>query len=212
MNPKIITAALAATVVCFSGVGVMTVQKVSRNIAASDREFALTSNVLSPLFDIYGLEIVDGQAKASKGLIDAKEFCASLTKLEAEAERLIGEFGKPPELVAQHKLVKAYLEKARIACDKGQIETLNSPAMTAELYGVIDPMTELINKLLLENLETSRKYKKSADSALLAFERFASVAAGLGIVFAVAPWIGAKKAPSVIIKPKRRKKKEANRG
>jgi len=212
MNPKLITAALAAVVVCFSGVGVMTVQKVSENIAASDREFALTSNVLSPLFDIYGLSIVDGQAKASKGLIDAKEFCASLIKLEAEAERLIGEFGKPPELVAQHKLVKAYLEKARMACDKGQIETLNSPAMTAELYGVIEPMTELINKLLQQNLSISRKYKDSADSALLTFERFASVAAGLGIVFAVAPWIGAKKVSSVIIKPKRRKKKEANRG
>jgi hypothetical protein len=176
----------------------MTVQKVSENIAASDREFALTSNVLSPLFDIYGLSIVDGQAKASKGLIDPKEFCASLTKLEAEAERLIAEFGQPSELVAQHKLVKAYLQKARLICDSGQIEKLNSPAMTAELYGVIEPMTELINKLLIENLSISRKYKSTADSALLTFERFASVAAGLGIVFAVAPWIGKKK-------PKRRR-------
>ena len=207
MNPKLITAALAATVVCFSGVGVMTVQKVSENIAASDREFALTSNVLSPLFDIYGLSIVDGQAKASKGLIDEKEFCASLTKLETEAERLISEFGQPSELVAQHKLVKAYLKKAREACDKGEIETLNSPAMTAELYGVIEPMTELINKLLQQNLSISRKYKDSADSALLTFERFASVAAGLGIVFAVAPWIKPKNGSPDIVKPKSRKKR-----
>lgn len=192
MNPKIITAALAATVVCFSGVGVMTVQNVSQNIAASDREFALTSNVLSPLFDIYGLAIVDGQAKASKALIDPKEFCASLTKLETEAERLIAEYNRHPELVAQHALVKAYLKKAREMCDRGQIEALNSSAMTAELYAVIDPMTELINKLLLENLAVSRKYKDAADSALINFERFASVAAGLGIVFAVAPWIGNK--------------------
>ena len=192
MNPKIITAALAATVVCFSGVGVMTVQDVSQNIAASDREFALTSNVLSPLFDIYGLSIVDGQAKASKALIDPKEFCASLTKLETEAERLIAEYNRHPELVAQHALVKAYLKKAREMCDRGQIEALNSSAMTAELYAVIDPMTELINKLLLENLAVSRKYKDAADSALINFERFASVAAGLGIVFAVAPWIGNK--------------------
>ena len=192
MNPKIITAALAATVVCFSGVGVMTVQNVSQNIAASDREFALTSNVLSPLFDIYGLAIVDGQAKASKALIDPKEFCASLTKLEIEAERLIAEYNRHPELVAQHALVKAYLKKAREMCDRGQIEALNSSAMTAELYAVIDPMTELINKLLLENLTVSRKYKDAADSSLITFERFASVAAGLGIVFAVAPWIGNK--------------------
>jgi hypothetical protein len=192
MNPKIITAALAATVVCFSGVGVMTVQNVSQNIAASDREFALTSNVLSPLFDIYGLAIVDGQAKASKALIDPKEFCASLTKLETEAERLISEYNRHPELVAQHTLVKAYLKKAREMCDRGQIEALNSSAMTAELYAVIDPMTELINKLLLENLAVSRKYKDAADSALINFERFASVAVGLGIVFAVAPWIGNK--------------------
>ena len=207
MNPKLITAALAATVICFAGVGVITVQKVSENIAASDREFALTSNVLSPLFDIYGLSIVDGQAKASKGLIDEKEFCASLTKLETEAERLISEFGQPPELVAQHKLVKAYLKKAREACDKGEIETLNSPAMTAELYGVIEPMTELINKLLQQNLSISRKYKDSADSALLTFERFASVAAGLGIVFAVAPWIKPKNGSPDIVKPKSRKKR-----
>ena len=192
MNPKIITAALAAVVVCFSGVGVMTVQKVSENIAASDREFALTSNVLSPLFDIYALEIVDGQAKASKALIDPKEFCASLTKLETEAERLIAEYNRHPELVAQHKLIKTYLNKAREMCDKNQIEALNSSAMTAELYAVIDPMTELINSLLLENLSVSRKYKDAADSALINFERFASVAAGLGIVFAVAPWIGNK--------------------
>jgi hypothetical protein len=165
---------------------------VSRNIAESDREFALTSNVLSPLFDIYALEIVDGQAKASKALIDPKEFCASLTKLETEAERLIAEYNRHPELVAQHKLVKVYLKKAREMCDKNQIEALNSSAMTAELYAVIDPMTELINSLLLENLSVSRKYKDAADSALINFERFASVAAGLGIVFAVAPWIGNK--------------------
>ena len=202
MNPKVITAALAATVICFAGVGVMTVQKVSENIAASDKEFALTSNVLSPLFDIYGLAIVDGQAKASKGLINSKEFCDSLTKLELEAERLIAEFGQPSEIVAQHKLVKAYLQKTREACDKGQIDTLNSPAMTAELYGVIDPMTELINKLLLGKLSISRTHKDAADSALLTFERFASVAAGLCIVFAVAPWIGGR---SKVSKKKNRK-------
>ena len=198
MNPKIIAALLAAVVVCFSGIGVMTVQKVSANIEASDREFALTSNVLSPLFDIYGLAIVDGQAKASKGLINAKDFCDSLTKLETDAERLLAEFGKLPELVAQHKLVKAYLQKARAACDSGQIERLNSAAMTAELYSVIEPMTELINQSLSNNLAISRQYKDEADSALLTFERFASVAAGLGIVFAIAPWIGKKK-------PKRRR-------
>jgi hypothetical protein len=192
MNPKIITAALALTVVCFAGVGAVTVKSVSKHIAASDKEFAMTSNVLSPLFDVYGLAIVDGQAKASKGLIDAKEFCASLTKLEAEAERLIGEFGNPPELIAQHGLVKAYLQKARAACDSGRIETLNSPDMTAELYGVIEPMTELINHLLIKNLAISRGHKDSADRALITFERFASVAAGLGIVFAIAPWIGSK--------------------
>jgi hypothetical protein len=207
MNPKVIIAALALTVVCFSGVGVMTVQSVSSNIAQSDKEFAITSNVLSPLFDIYGLAIVDGQAKASKGLINAKEFCDSLNKLEIEAERLIAEYNQHPELLAQHKLVKAYLKKARAACDSGKIETLNSPAMTAELYGVIDPMTELINKLLLENLTISRQYKSEADSSLLTFERFATVAAGLGIVFAVAPWIKPKEKELVSIKPKRRKNK-----
>ena len=203
MSPKVIIAALALTVICFSGVGVLTVQKVSRNIAESDKEFALTSNVLSPLFDIYGLAIVDGQAKASKGLINPKEFCDSLKKLEAEAERLIVEYNQHPELVAQHKLVKAYLKKAREMCDRGQIEALNSSAMTAELYAVIDPMTELINKLLLENLAVSRKYKDAADSSLITFERFASVAAGLGIVFAVAPWIKPKD------NVKRRKRKDA---
>lgn len=203
MSPKVIIAALALTVICFSGAGVLTVQKVSRNIAESDKEFALTSNVLSPLFDIYGLAIVDGQAKASKGLINPKEFCDSLKKLEAEAERLIVEYNQHPELVAQHTLVKAYLKKAREMCDKGQIEALNSPTMTAELYAVIDPMTELINKLLLENLAVSRKYKDAADSSLITFERFASVAAGLGIVFAVAPWIKPKD------NVKRRKRKDA---
>jgi hypothetical protein len=167
----------------------------------------MTSNVLSPLFDIYGLAIVDGQAKASKGLINAKEFCDSLAKLQAEAERLLAEFGNPTELVAQHKLVAAYLKKARSACDAGQIETLNSPAMTAELYAVIEPMTALINKALHEELTISRTHKDAADLALLTFERFASVAAGLGMVFAVAPWIGAKKKPVVAIAPKGRKKK-----
>jgi len=203
MNPKVITAALAAVVVCFAGVGVVTVKSVSKHIAASDKEFAMTSNVLSPLFDIYGLAIVDGQAKASKGLINAKDFC----KLQAEAERLLAEFGNPTELVAQHKLVAAYLKKARSACDAGQIETLNSPAMTAELYAVIEPMTALINKALHEELTLSRTHKDASDQALLTFERFASVAAGLGIVFAVAPWIGAKKKPVVTIAPKGRKKK-----
>jgi len=206
MNPKAITAALALTVICFSGIGVMTVQSVSSNIAQSDKEFALTSNVLSPLFDVYALSIVDGQAKASKGLINAKEFCESLNKLEAEAEKLIAEYNQHPELLAQHKLVKTYLKKVRAACDSGKIETLNSAAMTAELYAVIDPMTELINKLLQENLSISRKYKDAADSSLLTFERFASVAAGLGIVFAVAPWIQPKNKP-VVVKLKTRKKK-----
>jgi hypothetical protein len=207
MNPKVITAALAAVVVCFSGVGVLTVKSVSKHIAASDKEFAMTSNVLSPLFDIYGLAIVDGQAKASKGLIDAKEFCDSLAKLQAEAERLLAEFGNPTELVAQHKLVAAYLKKARSACDKGEVATLNSPAMTAELYAVIEPMTALINKALHEELTISRTHKEAADRALLTFERFASVAAGLGMVFAVAPWIKSKEKPVVVRRPKTRRNK-----
>jgi hypothetical protein len=207
MNPKVITAALAAVVVCFAGVGVVTVKSVSEHIAASDKEFAMTSNVLSPLFDIYGLAIVDGQAKASKGLIDAKEFCDSLAKLQAEAERLLAEFGNPTELVAQHKLVAAYLKKARSACDKGEVATLNSPAMTAELYAVIEPMTALINKALHEELTISRTHKEAADRALLTFERFASVAAGLGMVFAVAPWIKSKEKPVVVRRPKTRRNK-----
>jgi hypothetical protein len=207
MNPKVITAALAAVVVCFSGVGVLTVKSVSKHIAASDKEFAMTSNVLSPLFDIYGLAIVDGQAKASKGLINAKEFCDSLAKLQAEAERLLAEFGNPTELVAQHKLVAAYLKKARSACDKGEVATLNSPAMTAELYAVIEPMTALINKALHEELTISRTHKEAADRALLTFERFASVAAGLGMVFAVAPWIKSKEKPVVVRRPKTRRNK-----
>ena len=193
MNPKVITALLAAVVVCFAGVGAATVKSVSGHIAASDKEFATTSNVLSPLFDVYGLAIVDGQAKASRGLIDAKEFCASLSKLQAEAERLLAEFGNPAKLAAQHKLVAAYLEKARDVCDRGEIATLNSPAMTAELYAVIEPMTALINEALHEELTMSRTHKNAADRALLAFERFATVAAGLGIVFAIAPWIGKTK-------------------
>ena len=183
MSPKLITAALAATVICFAGVGVVTVKSVSKHIAANDKEFEMTSNVLSPLFDIYGLAIVDGQAKASKGLIDAKEFCSSLN------------------------LVAAYLKKARDVCDRGEISSLNSPAMTAELYAVIEPMTALINEALHEELTISRTHKDAADRALLTFERFASVAAGLGIVFAVAPWIGAKKKLAVAIAPKVRKKK-----
>jgi hypothetical protein len=207
MNPKVITAALAATVICFAGVGVLTVKSVSKHIAASDKEFAMTSNVLSPLFDIYGLAIVDGQAKASKGLIDAKEFCDSLAKLQAEAERLLAEFGNPAELLEQHKLVAAYLKKARAVCDKGEVATLNSPAMTAELYAVIEPMTALINKALHAELTISRTHKEAADRALLTFERFASVAAGLGMVFAVAPWIGAKGKKPAAIAPKVRKKK-----
>ena len=193
MNPKVITALLAAVVVCFAGVGAATVKSVSGHIAASDKEFAMTSNVLSPLFDVYGLAIVDGQAKASRGLIDAEEFCASLNKLQAEAERLLAEFGNPAKLAAQHKLVAAYLEKARDVCDRGEIATLNSPAMTAELYAVIEPMTALINEALHEELTMSRTHKNAADRALLAFERFATVAAGLGIVFAIAPWIGKTK-------------------
>ena len=207
MSPKLITAALAATVICFAGVGVVTVKSVSKHIAASEKEFEMTSNVLSPLFDVYGLAIVDGQAKASKGLIDAKEFCSSLNKLEAEAERLLAEFGNPAKLVAQHKLVAAYLKKARDVCDRGEISSLNSPAMTAKLYAVIEPMTALINEALREELTISRTHKDAADRALLTFERFASVAAGLGIVFAVAPWIGAKKKLAVAIAPKVRKKK-----
>jgi hypothetical protein len=60
---------------------------------------------------------------------------------------------------------------------------------------------------LSKNLAISRKYKDEADSALLTFERFASVAAGLGIVFAVAPWIKSKEKPVVASRPKTSRKK-----
>jgi hypothetical protein len=55
---------------------------------------------------------------------------------------------------------------------------------------------------LLDKLTVSRTHKDAADSALLTFERFASVAAGLGIVFAVAPWIG--KRPKIVKKRAKR--------
>lgn len=207
MNPKIITAALAATVVCFSGIGVMTVKTVSENIEASDMEFARANNTLSPLFDLYGLAIVDGQAKVSRGLIAPKDFCHSIHKLSDEAQKLIAELGNPPELVAQHGVVNAYLKKVSDVCNSGKIEVLNSTEMTKELYAAIEPMTELINKHLEESLTISRQHKDTANRSIVTFERFASIAAGLGIVFAVAPWIGKRAKPDK--EPAKKKKRRS---
>lgn len=198
MNPRVLIAGLAAIVVCFAVVSVRMAQGISDNIAASDREFAVANEVLSPLFDIYALSLVDGQAKVSRGLMPRETFCASISKLEAEAEALIEKYenSEKPDaagLKAQHLKVKGYLARVRTVCSSGDLSELNSTGMTKDLYEIIDPMTEIINGLLEHSLNVSRGHKASADKSVSKIHRFNEVAIGLALVFSVAPWISKTK-------------------
>lgn len=191
MKAKHAILSLLVIVVIFVGKGFHANNIVKKDIETVYSEFTVVTNTLSPLFDTYGLSMVDTQIKVSHGLMSMHEYCEQVEKaivLQKQKIKEYSEIVKDNETVEDKELfIRAseayiYANKMLILCKKNDIDALHQSVYSGEMYRVIDPITNCINKIIDNKFQRSDTYKKNA---LLAIKQhndvmiFASLLTGI---------------------------------
>jgi CHASE3 domain sensor protein len=175
MKPKHAVLSLLVIVVIFVSKGFHANYVVQKDMENVYKEFDTVTNTLSPLFDTYGLSMVDSQVKASHGLITAHEYCEQLEKAVATQKKKIQEYSEmvkgnesldDKELFMRSTDAYIYANKMMGLCKKNDIEAIHQSLYSGEMYKIIDPMTGCINRILNNKFETSETYRKDALRAI----------------------------------------------
>jgi hypothetical protein len=161
----------------------------------SYKEFEVVTNTLSPLFDSYGLTLVDSQVKVSHDLITIDQFRNTLSKTLQTQHSLVEAYKKTvngvetlddKELFIRAQKVAEYIKKVQILSVRGDVKEIHAQLYNGELYRVIDPMTEIINKVLDNKFHAAEQSRKIALDELAAYEKVVYFTAALTIILGVA--------------------------
>lgn len=175
MKAKHAVLSLLVIVVIFVAKGFHANSVVEKDMESVYKEFDTVTNTLSPLFDTYGLAMVDTQVKASHGLISAHEYCEQLEKAVAIQKKKIKEYSEmvkgnesvdDKELFMRSTDAYIYANKMMALCKKNDIVGIHQSLYSGEMYKIIDPMTGCINRILNNKFETSETYRKNATNAI----------------------------------------------
>lgn len=182
-------------VAIFVSKGLYTSNMLRTKIDHSYKEFEVVTNTLSPLFDSYGLTLVDSQVKVSHDLITIDQFRTTLTKTLALQQSLIASYKKSvegvetiddKELFTRAQRVSEYIKKIQVLSVRGDVKEIHNQLYNGEMYRVVDPMTEIINKILENKFEAAENSRKVAVAELEAYEKVVYFTAALTIILGVA--------------------------
>lgn len=182
-------------VAIFVSKGLYTSNMLKNKIEHSYKEFEVVTNTLSPLFDSYGLTLVDSQVKVSHDLITIDQFRTTLTKTLALQQSLIASYKKSvegvetiddKELFTRAQRVSEYIKKIQVLSVRGDVKEIHNQLYNGEMYRVVDPMTEIINKILENKFDAAENSRKVAVAELEAYERVVYFTAALTIILGVA--------------------------
>ena len=182
-------------VAIFVSKGLYTSNMLRTKIDHSYKEFEVVTNTLSPLFDSYGLTLVDSQVKVSHDLITIDQFRTTLTKTLALQQSLIASYKKSvegsetlddKELFTRAQRVSEYIKKIQVLSVRGDVKEIHNQLYNGEMYRVVDPMTEIINKILENKFDAAENSRKAAVAELEAYERVVYFTAALTIILGVA--------------------------
>lgn len=182
-------------VAIFVSKGLYTSNMLRTKIDASYKEFEVVTNTLSPLFDSYGLTLVDSQVKVSHDLITIDQFRTTLAKTLTLQHDLIASYKKSvegvetiddKELFTRAQRVSEYIKKIQVLSVRGDVKEIHNQLYNGEMYRVVDPMTEIINKILENKFEAAENSRKVAVAELEAYEKVVYFTAALTIILGVA--------------------------
>jgi uncharacterized protein YlzI (FlbEa/FlbD family) len=182
-------------VAIFVSKGLYTSNILRGKIDQSYREFEVVTNTLSPLFDSYGITLVDSQVKVSHDLITIDQFRTILDKTLKLQHGLIDEYKKcvvgfetidDKELFLRAQRVAEYIKKIQILSVRGDVKEIHAQLYNGEMYRVVDPMTEIINKILENKFDAAENSRKLALAELQAYEKVVYFTAALTIILGVA--------------------------
>ena len=179
----------------FVSKGLYTSSMLRSKIDHSYKEFEDVTNTLSPLFDSYGLTLVDSQVKVSHDLITLDQFRNTLTKTLQQQQTLLTAYKKSVEgketiddreLFIRTQRVSEYIKKIQVLSVRGDVKEIHAQLYNGELYRLIDPVTEIINKILDNKFDAAENSRKIALDELIAYERVVYFTAALTIILGVA--------------------------
>ena len=203
----------------FVSKGLYTSSMLKSKIDHSYKEFEVVTNTLSPLFDSYGLTLVDSQVKVSHDLITLDQFRNTLTKTLQQQQTLLTAYKKSVEgketiddreLFIRTQRVSEYIKKIQVLSVRGDVKEIHAQLYNGELYRLIDPVTEIINKILDNKFDAAENSRKIALDELIAYERVVYFTAALTIILGVALF-RCKGECMVKKKPRRSTKRVKNR-
>jgi len=195
MKSKHAIIAMLFIVAIFVSKGLYTSSMLRSKIDHSYKEFEVVTNTLSPLFDSYGLALVDSQVKVSHDLITIDQFRSILTKTLQQQHILLDTYKRSvsgvetiddKELFIRTQRVTEYIKNIQVLTVRGDIKEIHNQLYNGEMYRVIDPVTEIINKILENKFDAAEKSRKIALDELVAYEKVVYFTAALTIILGVA--------------------------
>jgi hypothetical protein len=195
MKSKHAIIAMLFIVAIFVSKGLYTSSMLRSKIDHSYKEFEVVTNTLSPLFDSYGLTIVDSQVKVSHDLITLDQFRNTLTKTLQLQQTLLTTYKKSvegketiddKELFIRTQRVTEYIKRIQVLSVRGDVKEIHAQLYNGELYRLIDPVTEIINKILDNKFDAAENSRKIALDELVAYEKVVYFTAALTIILGVA--------------------------
>jgi hypothetical protein len=182
-------------VAIFVSKGLYTSNMLRGKIDQSYKEFEVVTNTLSPLFDSYGITLVDSQVKVSHDLITIDQFRTTLDKTLKLQHGLIDEYKKSvegvetlddKELFARTQRVTEYIKRIQVLSVRGDVKEIHAQLYNGEMYRLVDPVTEIINKILENKFDVAENSRRAAVAELEAYERVVYFTAALTIILGVA--------------------------
>jgi len=195
MKSKHAIIAMLFIVAIFVSKGLYTSSMLRSKIDHSYKEFEVVTNTLSPLFDSYGLALVDSQVKVSHDLITIDQFRSILTKTLQQQHILLDTYKRSvsgvetiddKELFIRTQRVTEYIKNIQVLTVRGDIKEIHNQLYNGEMYRVIDPVTEIINKILENKFDAAEKSRKIALDELVTYEKVVYFTAALTIILGVA--------------------------
>jgi hypothetical protein len=182
-------------VAIFVSKGLYTSNMLRGKIDQSYKEFEVVTNTLSPLFDSYGITLVDSQVKVSHDLITIDQFRTTLDKTLKLQHGLIDEYKKSvegvetlddKELFARTQRVTEYIKRIQVLSVRGDVKEIHAQLYNGEMYRLVDPVTEIINKILENKFDVAENSRRAAVAELEAYEKVVYFTAALTIILGVA--------------------------
>jgi uncharacterized protein YlzI (FlbEa/FlbD family) len=138
---------------------------------------------------------VDSQVKVSHDLITIDQFRNILTKTLQQQHILLDTYKRSvsgvetiddKELFIRTQRVTEFIKKIQVLTVRGDIKEIHNQLYNGEMYRVIDPVTEIINKILENKFDAAEKSRKIALDELVAYEKVVYFTAALTIILGVA--------------------------